>query len=288
MGPLFSIIVPTFNRPQLLQRAIRSIFKQTFESWEIIVINDGSTEFYHLEELEHPQVRYYSKENTGLASTRNYGITRAIGEYVCFLDDDDEYMQNHLFELHKLIDLNPTAGLFRTLTYLSYDNNNLVEQEFKNYQDSTLKTLYNNLLTVNNVCLPRKVFEQYRFDPSIPIAEDYDLWTRLAMRYDFTVVKKYTTVYYINEETMSSGSVSKYSLYINVYSYILSHPKVISLMGASFIKNIIFKYYNFSFYILSRDKKIFQLLEHYLKSFRYNPSYFTKVEPYKLLIKAIL
>src|SRR3990172_7910744 len=105
----FSIIIPTYNRPGLVRRALKSVYVQSFKNYEVLVINDGSNADYssveqeasHLEKL-----RYFYKENSGPSTTRNHGIDNAKGKFICFLDDDDEYLEDHLLVLHRLIEKN--------------------------------------------------------------------------------------------------------------------------------------------------------------------------------------
>jgi glycosyltransferase involved in cell wall biosynthesis len=99
-APFFSIIICTFNRAHLLPRALDSVLEQTESSWEVIVVDDGSTD--NTPEVVHrylqlaPNIRYMAHRNRGLAISRNVGIAAAIGEYVTFLDSDDWYTPDHL------------------------------------------------------------------------------------------------------------------------------------------------------------------------------------------------
>ena len=99
-APYFSVIICSFNRAHLLPRALDSVLEQTESSWEVIVVDDGSTDNTH--EVMHrylqvvPNIRYIAHSNRGLAISRNVGIAAAIGDYVTFLDSDDWYTPDHL------------------------------------------------------------------------------------------------------------------------------------------------------------------------------------------------
>lgn len=99
---LVSIILPTYNRCNLLSRAIDSVIKQTYSNWELIIIDDGSTDntFSLVQSYkEHEQrILYLAKKNEGPAASRNSGLEIANGHYVTFLDSDDEYHRNHIFQ----------------------------------------------------------------------------------------------------------------------------------------------------------------------------------------------
>ncbi len=98
--PLVSVILPVYNRRHLIMRAIQSVEGQTFSDWELLIVDDGSTD--GLESLilplvlEHDKYRYLKHSNRKLSTTRNIGIHAALGEYVTFIDSDDEYKPDHL------------------------------------------------------------------------------------------------------------------------------------------------------------------------------------------------
>ena len=102
--PFFSIITPTYNRVSFLEEMIASVAAQTFQNYEHIIVDDGSTD--ETEQLisglkeNHPQIVYIKQENKGRSVARNVGIEAAKGEYVCFLDSDDQWGGSYLSELH--------------------------------------------------------------------------------------------------------------------------------------------------------------------------------------------
>ena len=98
--PYFSIILPTFNRGHLLPRAFQSVQSQDFQDWELIVVDDGSTDdtaqvIRNIQEKD-PRVHLLMKPHQGLSKTRNLGVAFARGDYVTFIDSDDEYLRGHL------------------------------------------------------------------------------------------------------------------------------------------------------------------------------------------------
>lgn len=97
-SPFFSVIIPTYNRAHLISRAIESVLGQTFKDWELIVIDDGSTDDTQAKVLgfQDQRLRYVWQENAERSAARNHGIRLAKGKYVCFQDSDDWYRPNHL------------------------------------------------------------------------------------------------------------------------------------------------------------------------------------------------
>ncbi|HEX5034197.1 MAG TPA: glycosyltransferase family A protein [bacterium] len=98
--PFFSIILPTFNRERLLPRAIASLQAQDFQDWELLIVDDGSTDgsaaWIRTIQEKDPRVHLLMKHHQGLAPTRNLGVAFARGEFLTFLDSDDEYLAGHL------------------------------------------------------------------------------------------------------------------------------------------------------------------------------------------------
>jgi len=112
---LFSIIIPTYNRARLISRAIESILAQNFSDWEMIVIDDGSTDttsdiLRHYCDSE-PRIQYHYTEHGGAPQARNFGCSLASGKYFTFLDSDDEYLANHLSIRAELISNEPAIEL---------------------------------------------------------------------------------------------------------------------------------------------------------------------------------
>ena len=116
--PFFSVILPTYNRSALLKRAIKSVIEQEFEDWELIIVDDGSTDDTGkiVETFHDSRINYVYQENGMVAKARNNGIIKSRGEYICFLDDDDEYLKSHLKILNTNIKENSNPiSLFFTL-----------------------------------------------------------------------------------------------------------------------------------------------------------------------------
>ena len=105
MKTMVSIIVPTYNRENVIERALRSILRQTYSAYEVIVVDDGSTDGTEsvVTGLQDARIRYIAlQENQGVAHARNVGIQEAKYDYVAFLDSDDEWLPNKL-ELHDAV-----------------------------------------------------------------------------------------------------------------------------------------------------------------------------------------
>ena len=104
-GPAVSVVIPLFQRAHLLERTVSSVLNQTFQDYEIIIVDDGSTDdpASVLERFSDPRIRYFLFENAGVGTARNRGIDLARGKYVAFLDSDDQFLPHHLQEMHNLV-----------------------------------------------------------------------------------------------------------------------------------------------------------------------------------------
>ena len=121
--PFFSIIIPTYNRADKLDIPIKSIINQQFKNWELIIIDDGSTDQTNdlIQNYSSHNFHYFYQQHQGRSTARNLGISKAKGTYICFQDSDDEYLPDHLQTLYEAILKNDTYKVFRT-GMLIYEN----------------------------------------------------------------------------------------------------------------------------------------------------------------------
>lgn len=112
-GPFFSVIIATYNRGRLLQNALKSLISQTTDDWEAIVVDDESYDDTYSQIMPYlrtyKQIRYFRKEHSGCAMSKNAGISLAAGKYITFLDSDDEYEMNHLESRKKILEEHPSV-----------------------------------------------------------------------------------------------------------------------------------------------------------------------------------
>jgi glycosyltransferase involved in cell wall biosynthesis len=121
--PLISIILCTYNRARLVKRAIGSVLTQSYRNWELIIIDDGSEDDTRQVvaplALSNPRIKYFFQANKGLARSRNIGITLASGDYLTFLDSDDEYCENHLaVRIQAMAEKPPPALIYGGIEYV--------------------------------------------------------------------------------------------------------------------------------------------------------------------------
>ncbi|UZR92539.1 glycosyltransferase family 2 protein [Chondrinema litorale] len=193
---MFSIILPTYNRDNLLSKAIESVQNQTFEDWELIIVDDGSTD-NTVEVIKNYQsdlrIKYIYQENAERSTARNNGIKNAKGQYICFLDSDDYYLSNHLSVFYNEIIKNygQKASIYFVNTWLEFGEK---KELFSFNPDPSLKWQEQFLLSPiapPRFCIHKDILRSELFNPKIRIGEDTDLWVRIAS----------FPVYYIPEST---------------------------------------------------------------------------------------
>ena len=179
-----SVIIPTYNRKNLIERAINSASSQTLVPYEIIVVDDGSkdgTKDWVLDRF--PYIRYIYQNNSGVSSARNVGIKEAKGAWIAFLDSDDEWMPNKLEEQERVISATEKPWLCHTNEV--WIRNGVRVNQMKKHQkyggDVFDKCLDICRISPSSVLMKKEVFEIVGlFDESLKVCEDYDLWLRIT------------------------------------------------------------------------------------------------------------
>lgn len=188
-----SVVIPTYNRYQVLKRALTSVFKQTYLPAEVIVIDDGSTDNTSQVIQDFPQVKYFYQDNCGVSSARNLGIQKADYEWIAFLDSDDEW---HLDKLEKQVAFhqdNPEILMSYTDELWLRDGVEVkIPKKFhKIGKDVFLENLEYCNIAPSSSLLHKKLFDVIGlFDESLEVCEDYDLWLRILTKYDIGLLNK--------------------------------------------------------------------------------------------------
>ena len=199
--PFFSVIIPCFNRAAFLSEAITSVLGQTFADFELIIVDDGSTDATKnvAGSYNDDRIRYIAQEHAGVSAARNHGLRRAQAKYIAFLDSDDRFKPGKLERAHAVIQNHPEAMIVHT-DELWFRNGTVLNQKkihAKPDGDVFVRALTLCCISNSTVVANKKVFETIGvFDEVLPACEDYDLWLRAAARFPVTLIPEVLTVKY--------------------------------------------------------------------------------------------
>lgn len=192
----FSVIIPTYNRANLIKNTVESVLAQSYKDFEVIVIDDGSADNTGeiVGGIKDERVKYHYKKNEERCIARNTGTQMAKGKYVGFLDSDDAYYPNHLQTALEVIEKygEPEA------IHLGY--------EIRDDESGSVKTIDNlpetakeilpkgNYLSCNGIVLRSDIAKKHLFNPNLTAHEDYELWLRISSRYPIYCDNRITSV----------------------------------------------------------------------------------------------
>ena len=211
---LFSVIVTTYNRKELLKETMDSILAQTYSNFELIVVDNYSNYDFikYMESFNDDRIRPFQNQNNGvIAVNRNYGINKAKGEYIAFCDDDDTWFPNKLEVVYSYIIKSPDSILFCHYENMIGDVKKEKVLKHGPYSAEMYKSLLfngNKVSTSATVVRKKETLEENGFDESKEYlsVEDYDLWMRLAKRGSFVFIEDVLGNYYWFGNNISANS----------------------------------------------------------------------------------
>lgn len=238
--PIVSIIVPTFNRAGMIHRAIESVQFQTFNDWELIVVDDASTD--NTEEIlrrymrNDPRIGYIRHEkNKGGSAARNSGIKKSKGSYIALLDDDDRWYPEKLRLQVDFSHNHPESGfIYSGYCYVDYETDKIVKNVFPLYQGNVSSIiLKNNIIgsptpLIRNECFQRAGL----FDEKLTSCQDWDMWIRISRFYSFAYVNECLAEVTMHGKQISSDLSSKIDSRIKLldkhFDSIKKNPSILS------------------------------------------------------------
>lgn len=188
--PKVSVIMPAFNCEKHIAQTIESVLSQTYRDFELIVVDDGSTDNTKevvKDYLRDKRIKYIYQNNRGISAARNKGFAKSYGEYIAFLDSDDLWYSNKLEEQVRLLDMNQDIGLTNcSVNYVDENSNVIGKEECKVIDDVTDLLFKGNLVTgsASAVMLRRICLEKVGlFDIDLFISADVDMWIRNLLHF---------------------------------------------------------------------------------------------------------
>lgn len=222
--PKISVIIPLFNKGFIISETLNSVLVQTFIDFEVVIIDDGSTDnsFEVVSQFSDKRIKLFQQKNKGAASARNVGIEKATGELIAFLDADDYWFPNHLEELYQLYIDFPNCGVYCSKYQIKNTKNTLITPFFKGIP-ADFVGIVTNYFTSNhpykinitlNQLIPKKVLiEMGCFTEGVTNGQDLELWTKIALKYPVAIHHKSTAIYnYYLPNTLSKNSIKTMKL----------------------------------------------------------------------------
>ncbi len=214
-SPKVSVIIPTYNRANILGQAIKSVLAQTYSDYELIVIDDGSTDDTRkIIEAFSGKVLYLWQSNKGVSSARNHGIRMSRGDYIAFLDSDDSWSHDKLDLQVKYLDSHPGVGLVFADAVLEHENGGEFQKRsdlvYRGGSPSLKHLLLANPIPCLTVMVRRQCLDEVGlFDESLTIGEDYDLWLRVSKRCHIGHIGKVLAHYRVHSSNALGVDIDK-------------------------------------------------------------------------------
>lgn len=208
---MFSIVIPLYNKENSIQSTLKSILSQTYQKFEIVVVDDGSTDesAQKVLEISDERIRLIRKENGGVCSARNKGIIESKYDYIALLDADDTWDENYLNEQACMIKDFPNAKMWG-VNYAEISNGELarylptgLSKNYRGYVEDYfyIKGRISDLFCSSSVVVKREVFDDVGFfDERIKYAEDNDMWFRVIANYPVAFYDRYMVFYQFDAE----------------------------------------------------------------------------------------
>lgn len=207
--PKVTVIIPAYNSMKFLPRTIDSVLSQTFQDYEILIVNDGSEDDIEnwVKTIDDNRVRLISQANQGQSAARNVGICQSKGDYIAFLDSDDLWHPQKLEKQVDILDKNPEVGLVYTWVARLNTEDEILKIVWRFSEEGNVweKLIHGNTIACGSVPMVRRscikkvgLFSKFPFG-----CEDWDFWLRIAAEYPFRVIKEVLVYYRSNPSSLS-------------------------------------------------------------------------------------
>lgn len=204
MKPFFSVIIPLYNKEAHIKSTLDSVLKQSYQDFEIIIVNDGSTDSSMdiVSSFDDQRIQVINKKNEGVSSARNLGMQNAEAEYMALIDADDLWHPSHLEHLKRLIDRFPECGLYCTAYETSYFNKKIISGVYsgidKDFFDIIPNYFSNSLIDdialTSAVAIPKTILDKHGyFKIDLRSGQDTELWVRIALKEKVAFTSKIST-----------------------------------------------------------------------------------------------
>lgn len=230
MSNSVSVILPTFQRAHIISEAIESVRKQTYTSWELIIVDDGSTdntaEIVKSYTEKDSRIIYFKQKNKGVAAARNAALEKATGNYVAFIDSDDLWVTDKLERQIKLI--NKSLDCVLISGDVSYPDGGTFFSRHPLPAHINFKNLFiRNFIATSTVMLRREILNKIGFfNETIKSCEDYDLWLRIASDSTIDVIPEVFACYRTQPDSLTTDRFTYLASLLKIKSVYFHNPKL--------------------------------------------------------------
>jgi len=256
-----------------LYKAISSVISQSYQNFEIIIIDNNSTDNSKevVDNFNNPKIKLYFINNEGIISkSRNLGISKSNGEWCCFLDADDFWFRNKLFEIKKNIELNKNIDVICSNEIFLYTDTKKFKKKIYKKKNNKLNffsslLLMGNQISTSATCVKKEKLKEkdvsFSEDQSIKTCEDYDLWMQLAYKKaNFLFINKYLGIWRIHNRSTSKEYSDHNKSNLNVTLKHLKNSRYAKSTKIYLKKYLFFKYYLLSLRQAVYEKKFLRML----------------------------
>jgi len=202
----FSVVIPLYNKADYIENTIKSVLDQTFTDYEIIVINDGSTDNSEnlVRRFQDKRIEIFNQENQGVSVARNFGIEKAKGKLIAFLDADDYWFPDHLQVLANLYHHSPNCGIYCSrykikITEKHYltPNHYGIDKAFEGIiEDYFASNKPYRITWTSSLAIPKEILKKLGgFTPGTTNGQDLELWTKIGIEYPIAITNTITAIY---------------------------------------------------------------------------------------------
>ncbi|MEI6145322.1 MAG: glycosyltransferase [Methylococcales bacterium] len=250
-NPLISIIIPVYNGERYLTEAIESALAQSYKHFELLIINDGSTDNSaaiikpFLKDL---RVIYIEQKNAGVAAARNAAIKQAKGKYIGFLDQDDLWLSNKLEVQVAALELNANVFFVHSRhDVIDAEGNNIDYDLITRVSGYCFEELFKkNRIAVLTVLIRKTIFEEIGlFNEQLSGVDDYDMWLRITLKYPIKYIDLSLACYRFHDNNISKNNFKMTILDLNtITTFLFEHPEALSRVNSKVVRARLYELYH--------------------------------------------